>query len=417
MDKHNEWLGNDLLERFLRYVEIESTSDRHISTTPSTDCQWDLIRLLVSELKNLGVTDILQDEHGYIIARVPANSAEKKYAPSIGFMAHVDTSEDAPGKNVKPILHENYQGETIRLKEGYSLSPEQNPDLLLYKGDTIITSDGTTLLGADDKAGIAEIMSALAFMQAYPEIQHGPFEIIFTPDEETGRGMDLFPVHSLTSSYCYTVDGGGVGTIEAECFYAYKADVTIRGIAFHLGYARGRLVNAVTMAATFVSLLPQNESPEATDERFGYYCPLEVKSSMEQATVELYLRDFDAKEMERRIQALNTYAAAVEAAFPGGKVDVKVEKQYINMKDILDQYPKVLGLLSDAIRKAGVEPKMHTIRGGTDGARLTEKGVPTPNLFSGAYNFHSRTEWIPVSGMVKASLTILNLIDLWGNER
>jgi tripeptide aminopeptidase len=329
-------------------------------------------------------------------------------------MSHVDTSPDSSGEHVQPQLHRSYDGGTLLLGGEVVLDPAEYPALRDYTGETVITSDGSTLLGADDKAGIAEIMTAVAYLHEHPEFPHGPIEIIFTPDEEIGRGMDHFPIDKLRSRYCYTIDGGDEGTVEAECFTAYLARVEFTGRVIHPGRARGKLVNATTMAGTFLSMLPRAETPEATDGRYGFYCPLEVGGDMGSAWVELIVRDFEMAEVERRIEALRSLARAVEASFPGGRVTVEAHEQYRNMRDILADHPNTVERATAAIRETGMEPKLEIIRGGTDGSRLTQMGIPTPNIFTGAQNMHGRHEWVALPAMVRSAKTILNLIRLWG---
>jgi len=406
---------DQLLERFIRYARIETTSDRHVRDIPSTQSQWDLLKLLVKELMDLGLSDVELTKNGYLISRIPSN-IEGKARPVIGLMAHIDTASDAPGDRVNPQIHRDYNGGVIEVGEGFRLDPAEFPELTRYKGGTIVTTDGRTLLGADDKAGVAEIMTAVAWIQGHPELKHGTLEIIFTPDEETGKGLDLFPVEKLTARCCYTVDGTVEGTVEAECFNAYQVHATFTGRVIHLGYARGRLVNAVSMAGAFLNMLPQAESPEATDGRFGYYCPVEVRGTLETATVDVFLRDFDEQEMKRRIGALHDMACAVEGIFPGGKVVLTETKQYSNMYQSIQRDPLAVDLALEAIKMAGCEARLELIRGGTDGSKLTEMGIPTPNLFSGAQNYHSRSEWVGFSTMVKATETILNLAELWGRQ-
>jgi tripeptide aminopeptidase len=345
---------------------------------------------------------------------MPANTEAK--VPAIGFMAHVDTSSDVSGRGVQPQLHENYAGGEIELGEGRNLSPVDYPELAEYHGDTIITSDGTTLLGADDKAGIAEILTAIHWLREHPEYPHGELEFIFTPDEETGKGMNLFPLDSLHAEYCYTMDGGKRGVIEGECFNAYVSRIRFIGSVIHLGHARGKLVNAVTMAASFVSMLPQAESPEATDGRYGYYAPFEIKGGLDEAELEVYLRDFEKEGMERRLAVLHSIAEAVEAAFPGGEVKVESKRMYSNMREHTSKEPRVIKLLDRAVRAAGVDPVHTIIRGGTDGSRLSEMGIPTPNVFNGGHNFHSTHEWASAHTMVEATETILHLVKLWAEE-
>ena len=417
MTNDNEEIRKELLERFIRYAKIETTSDRHGTVIPSTPGQLDLAKILLDELGSFGIGDIHFDEHGYIIARFPGNVEPGEEPPILGFMAHMDTSSDESGKDVNPQLIVKYDGKPVRLGEGYVLDPEKYPDLKCYIGESIITTDGKTLLGGDDKAGLAEIMTAVSYLRAHPEIPRGTIELIFTPDEETGHGMDKFPIDAMEAGYCFTIDGDGEGIIETECFYGYKADIRITGQVIHLGAARGKLSNAVTMAANFISMLPRSESPEATDGRYGFYCPLEMKGDPAQAWIEVYLRDFEYEQIERRIRALEKIAAAVEAQFPGGKVTVNVEKQYINMRDAYKDSPEIIGILEDAIKETGIASEKRIIRGGTDGARLAEKGIPTPNVFNGTHNMHSRLEWLAVPAMERAVGTIVNLVRLWTERK
>lgn len=412
-DTYNQTEG--LLDRFLSYVVIDSASDSHIDTVPSTEGQWEMINLLRDQLDALGISDISISEHGQLIARMKASYGVS--APAIGFMAHVDTSSDVSGKNVSPRIIAPYDGGVIRYGNGLILDPDDYPELKRHAGHTIVTSDGSTLLGADDKAGVAEIMTAVTWIVHHPEVSHGPVEIIFTTDEETGRGMNDFPVKSLKSVCCYTFDGDTLGSVESECFNAYRAVVSFTGQVIHLGTARGKLVNAVSLAGRFISMLPQNESPEATDGRFGFFCPLEISGNLDSASLDIYLRDFEIGEIERRIEVLKQTAALLELMYPGGKVEVAVTKQYANMKSHIERNPKVMDLLIKAIEEAGVEPVRKVIRGGTDGSRLSEMGIPTPNVFTGGHNYHSRLEWVSVDAMEKAVMTILNLIRFWAEEK
>jgi tripeptide aminopeptidase len=414
MERDTKSLKDGLLDRFLTYVAIDSTSDPHIEEIPSTPGQWDMLNLLKSQLESLGIADIRVSDHGYIVARLAATKGVR--APSIGFMAHVDTASDVSGKNVSPRIHEGYDGGVIRYQNGLALDPAEYPELREHAGHTLITSDGTTLLGADDKAGVAEIMTALSWFVSHPETAHGQVEVIFTSDEETGRGMNHFQIQDLASACCYTLDGDTLGSVEAECFNAFRAVVTFKGQVIHLGTARGKLVNAVTLAGRFISMLPQNESPEATDNRFGFFCPLEISGNLGSATLDIYLRDFEMGEIERRIGVLRDTAALLEQMYPGGKAEVSATKQYANMKSHIEKNPLVMELLVKAIQQAGVQPRLKVIRGGTDGARLSEMGVPTPNIFTGGHNFHSRLEWVSLDAMEKSVETIINLVDLWANQ-
>ncbi|MDR3275652.1 MAG: peptidase T [Treponema sp.] len=402
-----------LVPRFLTYVKLASPSDRHAGGTPSTPEQWDLARLLAQELRDLGLSQVELTAHCYVIARIPATPG-RETAPGIGFLAHMDVSPDAPGRNVAPVLVERYDGKPISLADGLSLDPATDPELSAQKGQAIIHTDGRTLLGADDKAGVAEIMAAAEYLLTNPDIVHGPLEIIFTPDEEIGAGLAEFPLESIRSVVCYTLDGGPAGEFEAECFNAYEALVAFKGRSIHPGTARGKLLNAVTMAAVFTAMLPRNESPEAADGRYGFYCPSEIRGGHEEASLELIIRDFDMAQVTRRLAALDAFARAVEAQFPGGEITVKVNPQYYNMRDKIEARPEVLDKLSAAAENLGIPFHFTPIRGGTDGSRLTELGIPTPNIFTGGNNFHSRTEWLAVSGMVSACRMILELVRLWG---
>ena len=402
-----------VVPRFMRYVRYWTESDRHAESTPSSPGQWDLAKALRDELAALGIRDLELTDHCYVIARIPPSKG-KEGAPSVGFLAHIDTAGDVSGKDVQPRLLREYDGKKIELTEGLSLDPVREPDLAAQQGKTIIHSNGRTLLGADDKAGVAEIMAAVEYLLTHPEIKHGPVEIIFSPDEETGKGLPEFPLGKIQSAACYTVDGGAMGEIEAECFNAWKADVEFTGRVIHVGAARGILANAALMAASFAVMLPRSESPESTDGYYGYYCPMELSGDLETARMEIFLRDFESEGMKRRLAALEAIAKTVQAQFPGGQVIVKTSPQYYNMKDKIGESPQVLERLTAAMDNTGIEWRLKPIRGGTDGSRLTELGIPTPNIFTGGRNFHSRFEWAAVSEMCAACRVIIELIRLWG---
>jgi peptidase T len=409
-------LSGPLLERFIRYAAIGTQSNMEIAdsgTLPSSDSQKAFARTLASELAAIGLTDVTLDENYYILARLPA-SPGLEGKPSFGLCAHIDTAGDAPADNVKPQIHRNWDGKPILLQDGFSIDPAADPDLAGCTGDTIITSDGTTLLGADDKAGVAGIITMAEYLLAHPEIRHGPIEFLFSPDEETGHGMDRVPLAKLRSKAFYTVDGGQEGELETECFNAWKAEATFTGVSAHLGTARGKMVNAVTMAAAFVSALPSRESPEGTDGYYGYFCPLDIRGSTEKTTVIIFLRDFDRANMDRRLERLDAIAAGIEAQFPGGTVSLRKTCQYLNMKQKLDAVPEILALLEKAAARAGVKTYLKPIRGGTDGSRLTELGIPTPNVFTGGHNYHSRTEWASLAQMTRMVDTLIELAKLWG---
>jgi len=397
--------------RFLNYVRVWTTSDRHNASTPSTPGQWDLAKALVEEIRGIGISDVTLTDHCYVIARLPASPGKEGSLP-LGFLAHMDTSSDVSGKDVKPILVENYDGKPIELTGGLKLDPAADAGLEAHKGKAIIHTDGSTLLGADDKAGIAVIMGAAEYLMTHPEITHGPLELIFTPDEETGKGLPEFPLKDIQAKVCYTVDGGSIGELEWECFNAWAAEVKFTGISRHLGAARGAMVNAALMASVYAAMLPRNESPEATDGYYGYYCPLKIEGDVESALLEVYIRDFDRDDGERRVAALDTFAAAVEAQFPGGRVEVNAKIQYLNMKEKINARPEVVAKLRQAFRNVGVEINERPIRGGTDGSRLTEMGIPTPNIFTGGRNFHSRLEWLSVPEMAASCRLLVELARL-----
>lgn len=409
------WFEGRLVDNFCRYTRVFTTSDRTSPSKPSSTNQWTLLNLLASELQTLGLADVQSDPQGYVYGRIPASPGHES-RPALAFLAHVDTSPDAPGEGVTPLVHQNYSGGPLTLPSGAVLDPADHPLLARYAGQTIITSDGSTLLGADDKAGIAEIMTAAAFLTANPEFPHPDIEVVFTSDEEIGRGTENFPFSLIKSRQAYTLDGDEEGTYEAECYNAYGAQVTFQGISCHPGSARGKLVNAAAMAALFVTLLPRSESPEATDGRYGCVWANNIDGGIEKAAVDVFIRDFDDQQAQRRIASLDAYARTVEAAFPGGQAEVRVQTQYLNMKPKLDQRPEVVTHLVEAIRATGIEPKAKLIRGGTDGARLTELGLPTPNIFTGGMNYHSRTEWAALPAMVRASRVILELARLWAGS-
>ena len=416
-------ISETLLDRFIRYTAFGTQSNMAYADQgvfPSTESQKQFMNLLEKELheitgNNTGLTQIQLDTNWYLYAQIPASPGYEK-KDSFGLCAHIDTASDAPGDNVHPQIHHVYTGKPILLKGGFCIDPASDSDLAGCIGDTIITSDGTSLLGADDKAGVAGIITLAEYLLQHPEIPHGPIEILFSPDEETGHGMDHVPLNLLQSKAFYTVDGGQEGEIESECFNAWKAEITCTGVAAHLGSARGKLVNAVSMAAAFISDLPAQESPEATDEYFGYFCPLEVHGSAEQANVTIFLRDFDEENMKDRLNRLDSIARGIEARYPGGTVLVTRTCQYLNMKQKLDAVPYVMERLEKAAQRAGISTIQKPIRGGTDGSRLTEMGIPTPNIFTGGHNYHSRTEWASLSQMSRMVQTLIELAQVWGEE-
>ncbi|MDR2444337.1 MAG: peptidase T [Spirochaetaceae bacterium] len=403
-DAEEAALKDALLERFVRYAKIWTTSNPDSAETPSSSGQWDLARLLQAELTEIGIESELTN-HCYLVARIPSNLPPGTPIPeTIGFLAHLDTSYEVSGKDVCPCVVNNYDGRPIVLRGGVTIEPGE-----AALGRTIVHADGTTLLGADDKAGIAAIVSTAAFLVAHDEIKHGPVELLFTPDEETGRGLPEFPREKVTSTACFTLDGGAGGELEIECFNAYGVDVTFQGRSIHPGEARGVMVNAALMAANFATMLPRTESPEATDGYYGFYCLMESSGSQENARQRLIVRDFSRSGIARRIAALESFARAVEAAFPGGKVTVDAKPTYYNMKEAIETRPEIQARLEKAAKNAGVDYCFKPIRGGTDGARLAELGIPTPNIFTGGRNFHSRSEWLLLDDLLAACRLAIEL--------
>lgn len=402
----------EVLERFLRYTVIDTMSDESVADKkhPSTEGQWDLLRLLEKELRGMGLTDVELDGHGYLLARVPATA---KGLDAIAFGSHVDTADDVEGNHVHPVVND-YKGGDIVLKNGLVLEVSKNPDLEQYKGSKIITSEGDTLLGCDDKGGICEIMTAVSYLVKHPEIRHGEIEILFSPDEETGFGMDFFDAKRLHSKAFYTVDGGERYSVELECFNAATVKVHFSGVSFHLGAARGRMVNALTMAASFISALPQAESPEATDGRYGYYCAQQANGNATDMDVTLYLRDFDYDNLLRRIEVLKSLGSAIEALYIGGKVVLDAKISYLNMGEEAKKNPKAVDAIFNAGKELGQPLERQIIRGGTDGSRIAQMaGIPCPNLYTGGYNYHSRYEWAALDAMNDSVALILGIIRQW----
>ncbi len=417
---NTEKLPEKLLERFLRYTKTGTQSNPEKADKgimPSTESQRFFAGMLAEELKSFGIEQVEVDENSYVLARInPSPGFEESAA--FGLCSHLDTASDVPGEPVNPVVHRNYSGGRIDLSEDVYLDPEEDAELAACSGGTVITSDGKTLLGADDKAGIAGIMTLAEFLTSSPDFPHGPVEILFSPDEETGHGMDRVPLDKLKAKAYYTVDGGAAGEIEAECFNAWKCDVEFYGVAAHLGAAKGKLVNAALMASVFVSMLPRNESPEATERYEGYYCPLELSGNIERASVTVFLRDFEEDGISRRIEYIEKYlAGTVERMFPGGKITVTSQRQYSNMREKLKEHPEVFEFACRAAQLCGVKPCVKPIRGGTDGSRLTEMGIPAPNIFTGGHNFHSRTEWASLEEMVKMTETLIKLTELWRDKK
>ena len=401
-------------ERFLRYVVIDTQSSPGSSTFPSTEKQKDLGRLLVQELCALGIDDAHLDPHGYVYATVPANT--DKPVPVICFCAHMDTSPDCSGKDVKPQIVRNYRGGDIVLPGDSTqvIRVADNPALKDQIGNDIVTSDGTTLLGADNKAGVAEIMDAVVILTRNPAIRHGTVKVLFTPDEEIGRGVDHVDLEKLGADFAYTIDGETAGHLEDETFSADGAVLTVRGVSAHPGFAKGRMESALKIAARVIERLPRAAgSPETTEEREGFLHPTDMQGTIEEARISFIVRAFDEQGLADREALLEATVAEVMREFPGSSYDLKITPQYRNMKKVLDQHPQVTANALEAIRRAGLQPRQTSIRGGTDGSRLSFMGLPCPNIFAGEHAFHSKTEWVSVQDMQKAVDTILHLAMIW----
>lgn len=404
------------VERFLRYVTYDTQSSEESTTFPSTEKQKILGRQLVEELLAMGLQDAAMDEWGYVTATLPANVSHP--VPVIGLIAHMDTSPEVSGANVKAMIHHNYQGGDIHLPAGVVIRAAETPALASQIGHDIITSDGNTLLGADNKAGIAEIFSAIGWLIAHPEIPHGTLRIAVTPDEEVGRGTEHFDVARFGADLAYTIDGENLGEVEDESFCADSVTIKISGVNLHPGYAKGKLVNAIKIAAELVDRLPKDAlSPETTHQREGYVHPHNFSGSVEEATLKFLIRDFTVEGLHEKEAWLRQLAESVLAAYPKAKLDFKVDESYRNMKYEIDKNPQVVTLAMAAVERAGVVPVKGLIRGGTDGSRLSYQGLPTPNIFTGGHNFHSRQEWISIQDMQKAVEVIVHLAQLWAEKR
>jgi len=399
-----------LVDRFLDYVRIHTTSDEHSDGSPSTDRQFVLAQLLVGQLREVGLTDASVDENCYVTATLPGNVDGKE---TVGLIAHLDTSPAAPGADVNPILHEHYDGSPIELADGVIISVEDNPDLGKCIGDTIITADGTTLLGADDKAGIAVIMGALEFFQKNPDIPRPTIRVAFTPDEEIGRGTAKFPIGTFGADVAFTIDGSFDGEVNVETFHADSAHVTITGVSTHPGTAKGKLVNALRHMAVFLSRLPAQVSPECTEGREGFIHPYEMKGDASSCTCHLILRDFEREKLSALGEKVRGIADSVAREEPRLKVEVEIKPSYPNMYDYLKDRPEITERLLEAVRRAGMEPNLAPVRGGTDGSMLTRMGLPCPNIFAGGVNFHGQTEWISTRSMALSLCTVLNLMTLY----
>ena len=407
-----------LLDRFLRYVKINTRSDEEVTDrTPTTENQWGLARLLEQELKDIGMGDVHLNEKCFLTAALPSNSS--KELPTIGFLSHIDTSTDFNGEGVSPQIIENYNGKDIPLKgkKGMRLSPQEFPEMLNYKGQTLITTDGTTLLGADDKAGIAEIMTAMDYLTSNPEIEHGPIRVAFTPDEETGLGIIHFDVDAFGADFAYTMDGGKIGEIEYENFNAAKAIVKVHGKSVHPGSAKGVMKNAMLIFFEFNAILPVEQRPEYTEGREGFYHLWKMyPGSVEDVKGIYILRDHDPHKFNDKKQLMLESAVFINQKYGKGTIEVEMVKQYRNMSEVLEPVMHIVNTAQEAMRALDIEPITKPIRGGTDGARLSYMGLPTPNIFDGGHNFHGPYEYACLESMEKAVAVILKIIDLYANK-
>ncbi|MBS1533024.1 MAG: peptidase T [Bacteroidetes bacterium] len=401
-------------ERFLRYVTIDTQSDPNSNTIPSTEKQKDLGRLLVNELKAIGLHDAHLDEHGCVYATVPSNS-EKPTVPVICFCSHMDTAPDCSGTGVRPIVHKNYQGQDLVLPDDPSqvIQLADHPQLKEQIGNDVITASGTTLLGADNKAGVAEIMDACYQLMNHPEIKHGKIRILFTPDEEIGRGVDKVDITKLDAYAGYTIDGESAGNMENETFSADGAKLTIHGISAHPGFAKGKMQSAIKIAGQIIAALPHDLSPEMTDGKHGFIHPVGVQGHVETAGIDFIIRDFDEHKLRHHAEVIREVTEKVLARFPGAHYSLDIKHQYRNMKQVLDKHPEIVEYGMEAMRRAGLDARLCSIRGGTDGSRLSFMGLPCPNIFAGEHAFHSKHEWVSVQDMQKAVETILHLCEIW----
>ncbi|WP_025950654.1 peptidase T [Geobacillus thermocatenulatus] len=406
-------MKQELIERFIRYAKVNTQSDPESSTCPSTQGQWELATMLVEELKAIGMEDVTVDENGYVMATLPANT--DKNVPVIGFLAHMDTAPEFTGANVNPQIIEQYDGGDIMLnkEQGIILSPNDFPELAGYKGHTLITTDGTTLLGADDKAGIAEIMTAMNYLIQHPEIKHGKVRVAFTPDEEIGRGPHKFDVAKFGAQFAYTVDGGPLGELEYESFNAAEAKITIKGKNVHPGTAKGKMINSIKIAMEFQQQLPADEAPEHTEGYEGFYHLLSFQGSVEETKLHYIIRDFDREQFEARKAKMKEIAASLAQKYGNDRITLEINDQYYNMREKIEPVRHIVDIAHEAMTNLGIEPKVKPIRGGTDGSQLSYMGLPTPNLFAGGENFHGRYEYISADNMVKAAEVIVEIIKLF----
>ncbi|MFH7816306.1 peptidase T [Bacillus subtilis] len=402
-------MKEEIIERFTTYVKVDTQSDESVDTCPSTPGQLILGNMLVDELKSIGMQDAAIDENGYVMATLPSNT--EKDVPTIGFLAHVDTATDFTGKNVNPQIIESYDGKDIVLNEQLqvTLSPDQFPELSGYKGHTLITTDGTTLLGADNKAGIAEIMTAMDYLIKHPEIKHGTIRVAFTPDEEIGRGPHKFDVKRFNASFAYTVDGGPLGELEYESFNAAAAKITIKGNNVHPGTAKGKMINSAKIAMKLNSLLPADEAPEYTEGYEGFYHLLSIQGDVEETKLHYIIRDFDKENFQNRKETMKRAVEELQNEYGQDRILLDMNDQYYNMREKIEPVIEIVNIAKQAMENLGIEPKISPIRGGTDGSQLSYMGLPTPNIFTGGENFHGKFEYISVDNMVKAVNVIVEI--------
>lgn len=402
-------MKEEIIERFTTYVKVDTQSDESVDTCPSTPGQLTLGNMLVDELKSIGMQDAAIDENGYVMATLPSNT--EKDVPTIGFLAHVDTATDFTGKNVNPQIIESYDGKDIVLNEQLqvTLSPDQFPELSGYKGHTLITTDGTTLLGADNKAGIAEIMTAMDYLIKHPEIKHGTIRVAFTPDEEIGRGPHKFDVKRFNASFAYTVDGGPLGELEYESFNAAAAKITIKGNNVHPGTAKGKMINSAKIAMKLNSLLPADEAPEYTEGYEGFYHLLSIQGDVEETKLHYIIRDFDKENFQNRKETMKRAVEELQNEYGQDRILLDMNDQYYNMREKIEPVIEIVNIAKQAMENLGIEPKISPIRGGTDGSQLSYMGLPTPNIFTGGENFHGKFEYISVDNMVKAVNVIVEI--------
>ena len=402
----------ELKDRFLKYVAIDTQSDENSETFPSSEREWDLLNLLVEEMKALGLEDVTIDKYGYVMGTIPATKG-KENAPVIGFLAHVDTSPDMSGKNVRPRIIEEYDGGDIVLNPSLTMRVSEFPELSRFVGHTLIHTDGTTLLGADDKAGVAEIMTAAEYLMSHPEVAHGKIRIGFTPDEEIGRGVDFFDVKAFGADFAYTMDGGYEGELEFENFNAASAKIAIQGRNVHPGYAKNKMINAIDVACELNSLVPAVERPQYTEGYEGFYHCVGISGTVEEAQVSYIIRDHDAEKFEAKKVWMHNIVGILNNKYGEGVLKLTLKDQYYNMRKMVEPHPQVIELAKEAMVEADVTPIVRPIRGGTDGARLSFMGLPCPNIFAGGMNFHGKFEYCSLNSMEKAVKVIINLCKLW----